>query len=380
MLRAHCLQLRVAFAVLLLIMASSHSASASSPWPPVIRISPPLGVSAPRNTKILVKFPLGWQARYLPGAAHDSLENMEVILRSISTGASVAARRLDHKQVKHTVVELNPSQLLTPGDFELAVIHKKESAVLGELRVGNVVDDKAPELTQQPMAYYSSDYSGVASGAKQSLCQLYPISAEPDDSEDNFPKIVAQRTDASDDKTPKRLIRMAVWLQSKRGSIDYQQAPALYVLPGWHPYLFPEAAIGLDLDMRVLWQDVPCARFAESGVDPMNLRIGIRPMDLAGNLGPAWEATVPPSTQGPPPLKPPHTPARSLTSMRPNYAQAPLPALDHFKQAVHRSVAAGRWLLAYEQCTFAQSLVGSMPALCRTVPAHAGREFHWILM
>ena len=147
MVRAHHRKQRLAFAVLLLIMVSSHFVSASSPWPPVIRISPPLGVSAPRNTKILIKFPLGWQYRYLPDAAQAGLADMEVALRSISTGASVATQRIDHKQVKHTVIELNPSQLLTPGDFEIAVIHKKESAVLGELRVGNFVDDKPPKLT-----------------------------------------------------------------------------------------------------------------------------------------------------------------------------------------------------------------------------------------
>ena len=368
---------------LILIICDPLRANASRPLPAIAHISPPIGIAAPRNTIVFIDFIAGWPGWYFDATNKASLKDAEITVRSISTKSDIRLKRFDHQQGKHGIVQLKPDQLLAVGDYEIVLQYKNKSTTIGEFRIGNFLDEKAPHFDQKPFAYYISIFSFLNELSKKDLCGYFDANMDPDEPYDpeemtGEPTILAEKTAASDDKTPKNLITYAIWLQSAKKSIDYQQTPTFYIIPSKLPFFFPKYVGGFYVPMR---RRLPngCADLAEAGLDPLNLRIGIRPMDLAGNLGPGWESVIPENWQ-PKPEKPSNAPIMLSHSRIPKFTRAELPALDHFSQAIKRSVDARRFNLAFEQCMFAWSLVGIMPAACRAIPQHVEwdyRNFLW---
>jgi hypothetical protein len=325
----------------------------------------------------MLEFYPHWQDWYLSANSKATLNDVDIKLRSVKSKTIIDTQRTEYRQSTHVIIELKTSSLLSPGEYEIVMNYKGEQIVIGEFLVGHFVDTLQPRLVRRPMAYYKYDYAQWIKHTKLSLCEL--SDTETEDSEFGYPIITITNIEIADDRTPKHLMRLAVWLQSAQGVIDYTQAPTLYALSPGDPFVFPRLPSELNLDMRVLWQGTSCARFAAAGLDPVKLRIGIRPMDIAGNLGPALESVILPSEQQPRPAEPSKSPMLLSISKQPKYTRGSLTTLGPFILAIKRSVFASRWKLAYEQCMFAWSVAGLMPNLCRSVPAQAGLMFNSLM-
>lgn len=75
----------------------------------------------------------------------------------------------------------------------------------------------------------------------------------------------------------------ALWLNNGPGAIDYSQPPTGYQFP----YRF--SLFLTYFDLRRLWDEVPCDQIPPALRNPALVRLGVRAVDLAGNLSPIWE-------------------------------------------------------------------------------------------
>lgn len=346
-------------AVLTAVMAIGSYPSplqACSPLPAVIQVSPLLGVEAPRNTTVLIYFPLRWQARYLKAAAQLPMHEVRVVLRAIGSSEPIEARRSDTQQGINTVVELRPHDLLQPANYEVAVTAAEKETVIGEIRVGHRIDRAAPHFLAKPRAQFLNSYATLAKRAGMTLCQ---IAGPEDDCESVVPQVLFAGIDAQDDQTPQAAIRLALWAQPNQGDIDYSNAPTEYLFRRL-PY-FPF----LDFDVRHLWGSKSCDELPLAWRTPNSIRIGVRPIDLAGNRGAVWEVLLTDRDE-----RTPTKPDAAIFGRDIKLAarkSAPVGRLAPFAEAIARAIAARRWPLAADACVLAWHSTGDVPKACRAL-------------
>lgn len=335
-------------------LASPTVARACTAPPPEIQISPRLGIDAPQNATVQVRFPALWRQRYLPDKSNQPLG--DVLLRRVGRIESIAVQRVDIKQGSHLTVELKPQQLLESGEYEVAAKVGNIELVLGEFTVGRGVDRTAPRWGRDPRAFFP-EHMALLLKMDHSLCQLRGIEG---DCESDSILAAVDGSGARDDRTPPAALRLAVWLSTGPDAIDYTKAPTEYLFIDSH---FPHS--GRILDLRRLWDEVPCEQIPPALRTPTSVRLGVRMLDLASNPSPAWETTWIPTVEKQP--DPPQSRRRRALAFIPSYPVSTSKKLAPFLPAITRAVTARRWLLAEQECLQAAAATSAMPKPCLKV-------------
>jgi hypothetical protein len=235
-------------------LARAGSAHACSCTHTGLAVYPRPGEIAPRNTHIWVEVPA-------------DLADASPTLRATGIGAVPAdVRRLGASSLR--TIELIPR---TPLPAHVLVEVLLGSDVVGEVRVGEATDDKPPT--------WDGLESGEASAGRFEGCGA------------GQPFVELSLGKRGDDQTPARALRYAVWLGQPGQALPYGQPPAL-VVSAWG-------------DRLSLGHESRCA--AANLELPPAFAVGVRVMDLAGNLGPASEADIrvprPATATTPPPTR-----------------------------------------------------------------------------
>lgn len=178
-------------------------------------------------------------------------------LREASGTQAIAFDRHDVKAGSFTVAELVPKQALR-AKTAYEIVDRGGAYVLEfTTTAGN--DTKAPEWKGTRAASY------VRQPAACCMCHT----GNP---------YVRVDTGAFSDDHGKDTVVFAVWIADAGGKIDYKQPPATYVQP-WKA----ELALGHPSICGSNNFDLPAGK---------TLRIGVRPVDLAGNVGTASELKI----------------------------------------------------------------------------------------
>jgi hypothetical protein len=234
-------------------------AHALSCMPPQVTMTPGPQAEAPLNVRVVVTVPLN-------AGLVSKLEQLPAVrfeLRPREQPArGVAVRRVDLGAGLQRQVELVPLAQLSPSTtYEVIATQPERSDVpartIGVFRTGTDVDVAAPV------------WNGVtrATLAPQTKGKWGP----------SGPTATFHFGAAGDESTANEELRFGVWLPDAQGRFDYSKAPATY-------------ASAHGLGQFVLTGGQPCGwatfRF------PITTRVGVRAVDLAGNLGSASEVRL----------------------------------------------------------------------------------------
>ena len=231
---------------------ATPDASACSCAQPAIRVTPRPGDIAPRNTHVWVEVP-------------PELADAPLVLRGPGAG-SADLRRYGSADVK--IIELTPrAPLAARARYEVLL----GTEIVGEIAIGDVVDDKPPTWD----GLQTGDVSpGLVTGCGA-----------------GEPFIVLGLGKRNDDATPTAALRYGIWTGETGKALDYDKPPVT-VVSAWGDRL----SLGHE------------SRCSPANLElPASLAIGVRVLDLAGNPGPPSEAditvsatkTAPPRSQTP---------------------------------------------------------------------------------
>lgn len=247
--------LAIALAACAAVIAHPEPAAACSCMMPRIQISPE-GAGAPTNATVVA---------WIPRGGYGARGAVTLTLREKLSGAPVAVDYRTAGSADVGVVEMIPRAPLKPGTA-YAVI---------EARAGGGVDEVGGFVTGDARATRAPAWNGVVNGGyfqdKPVCCMcmtddpyiLLELSADPHGPADRKLDAVA---------------RYAVWVADASGKLDYKRRPVTY-LPG---------------GSARLWLGHPSTCAPDDFKIPRRkaLRLGIRPVDLAGNLGTASEIVL----------------------------------------------------------------------------------------
>lgn len=208
------------------------------------RVWTAVGKTAPTNTRVLL-----WFA--------DSASRTAFTLREAGGARAIAVERKDVKSGSSTVAELVPKQPLR-GKTAYEVVDGAGDKVL-EFTTTAEQDTKAPEWKGIEEASYVQQPGACC------VCNT------------GNPHVRVETGAVSDDQGQDAIV-FAVWSAAAGGKIDYTKPPTTYVRP-WET----EIVLGEPSICRRNNFDLPAgAKF----------RIGVRPVDLAGNIGVASEIEI----------------------------------------------------------------------------------------
>ena len=269
---SHLAALGPALAALLVGAATfttSKRTEALSCAPPQVTVTPAPEVAAPLNARVVVTVPLhaGLVSKL------EELPGLPFVLREREEPKRlVPARREDMGAGQQRQGQLTPVGLL-PKDTELEVVVKLPrpadaatrfgpfaaggEVVVGSFRTGNDEDRAAPV------------WNGVT---RATIAPKKPGHWGP-----SGPTATFHFAAAGDESTPNEQLRFGVWLPDARGRFDYSRPPTTYASAHGRGEFF-------------LTGGSPCgwATFAF----PIVGRIGVRVLDLAGNMGPPSEVRL----------------------------------------------------------------------------------------
>jgi len=178
-------------------------------------------------------------------------------LRKAGDTQPIAIDRRDVQAGLFTVAELVPKQPLR-AKTAYEVVDDAGAKVL-ELTTTADPDTKAPAWSGVQKARYVRHLGACC------MCHT------------GLPHVRVQTGAYSDDHGTDEVV-FAVWIAGPGGKIDYKQPPATYVLPSKNEL--------------VLGNPSTCGRDNFGLPDGKKLRIGVRPVDLAGNVGTASEIEI----------------------------------------------------------------------------------------
>jgi hypothetical protein len=202
--------------------------------------------TAPTNTRVLLWFS---DSAYKAAAAFT--------LRAAGSTRSIAVERRDVTAGSLTVAELVPKQALR-AKTAYEVVDKAGDKVL-EFTTTAGKDTKAPEWKGIQEASYVKQPGACC------VCNT------------GDPHVRVETGELSDDHD-KDMVVFAVWTAGADGKLDYTKPPTTYVRP-WETEL-------------VLGNPVTCVRNNFDLPAGKTFRIGVRPVDLAGNIGVASEIEI----------------------------------------------------------------------------------------
>ena len=229
--------------------------------PPMVTVTPGPQGEAPLNARVVITIPLrsGFVAKLdeLPGLRFELREREE-------PNRAVAVRRVDLGAGEQRQVELTPvARLRRHTSYEIVVDHPERRDVptrtLGPFRTGADVDVAAPVwngVTKATLAPRSNGKWGPSG-----------------------PTATFHFGAAGDESTANEELRFGVWLPDGQGRFDYAKPPTTY-------------ASAHGGGQFVLTGGAPCGwatfRF------PITTRLGVRAIDLAGNMGSPSEVRLEP--------------------------------------------------------------------------------------
>jgi hypothetical protein len=250
----------VALAAGALAVSAPRPAHALSCAGPRITMSPAADVAAPLNVRVVITIPLRTGLIQKP----QELSLVRVDLRErAEPKKSVAVRRNDLGAGEQRQIELVPLAPLKPDVAYEVMLGRPDVSgtppvVAGAFRTGQEADEAAPVwngVTRATIAPRTRGHWGPSG-----------------------PTASFHFAAAGDESTPNEHLRFGVWLPDAAGRFDYNQPPATYT-----------TAHGGDF---FLSGGSPCgwATFKF----PIVTRLGVRVLDLAGNMGPASEVRLVP--------------------------------------------------------------------------------------
>lgn len=239
--------LALAIAALAAVIAPAAPAAACSCAMPSIRISP-RGAGAPINATVMA---------WLPHGGYGAFDKVTLSLREKRSGAPVAVAYRSAGSADVGVVELVPRHALRPNtSYEVIAAHDAALDVVGTFTTGGARATTAPAWKGVVKAGY---FRAVP---RCCLC----MTRDP---------YLELRLTADDHQPLARSLaaipRYAIWVADRNGKLDYSRPPVTYLAGGtaWLSLGHPST----------------CSPDNFTIPHRKALKLGIRPVDLAGNLG-----------------------------------------------------------------------------------------------